>query len=232
MLISHRYKFIFIKTKKTAGTSLEIALSRYLGARDVITHISPEDEQLRQQSGGLGPQNFYLPLSTLQPAHWAQWLRTRQRPYFYNHMPADEIVRHVSASVWQHYFKFCFERNPWDKVISWYYWEHKQEPRPPLDAFIQAGRASDLAAGGGSSLYTINGKLAVDKVYRYEDLPAALQDLKDRLGLPEVPDLPHAKGQYRQDKRPYQTRYSPVNRQMIAGLFADEISRLGYRFEE
>lgn len=49
MIISHKYKFIFLKTKKTAGTSFEIALSRYLGEDDVVTPISPECEALRQE---------------------------------------------------------------------------------------------------------------------------------------------------------------------------------------
>jgi len=230
MLISHRYKFIFIKTKKTAGTSLEIALSRYLGPGDVITHITPEDEVLRQQWGGCGPQHYYLPLTRLNGKDWQQWLRSGQRPYFYNHMPASEISRYVSQDVWQHYFKFCFERNPWDKVVSWYFWEHKEEPRPGLEAFIQAGRARDLAAEGGSSLYTLDGKLAVDKVYRYEDMQAALADLAERTGLPEIPDLPHAKSQFRQDRRPYQALYNPQTRDLVAQEFAGEIARLNYEF--
>ena len=57
MLISHRHKFIFLKTQKTAGTSLEIALSAFLSKQDVIAPLSrkwpwlSDDESTRRQPG-------------------------------------------------------------------------------------------------------------------------------------------------------------------------------------
>ena len=60
MIVSH--KFIFIKSKKTAGTSMEIALSRYCGDRDIITPIIPETKQELAEMGFKDAQNFKLTL--------------------------------------------------------------------------------------------------------------------------------------------------------------------------
>ena len=40
MIVSHKHKFIFLKTKKTAGTSIELALTKLCGDDDIITPLT------------------------------------------------------------------------------------------------------------------------------------------------------------------------------------------------
>jgi hypothetical protein len=56
MIVSHEHKFIFLKTKKTAGTSIELALSALCGPDDVITPLTTIDEALRE--GKRGARNW------------------------------------------------------------------------------------------------------------------------------------------------------------------------------
>jgi hypothetical protein len=42
LIISFRHKFVFIKTLKTAGSSIEASLNEFLGAEDIATPIFPE----------------------------------------------------------------------------------------------------------------------------------------------------------------------------------------------
>lgn len=63
MIISHKHKFLYIKAQKTAGTSIEIALSNICGESDIITPISRVDEEKRKSLGYLTAQNYYIPES-------------------------------------------------------------------------------------------------------------------------------------------------------------------------
>lgn len=213
MILSHKYKFIFIKTKKTAGTSIEIALSKFCGPTDIITPITPADEIIRARLGYRGPQNY----------------SSSQGP-FYNHIAAREIAEKIDPAVWETYYKFCVERNPWDKVVSWYYWENRTEPRPSLSQFIRSGRAALVGGPGGFNLYTINDRIVVDKVLLYENLQQEMETLALRLNLPEVPRLPNAKAEFRVDKKPVTAFYGEQDRNTIATIFSREISLFGYAF--
>ncbi|MFT6153738.1 MAG: hypothetical protein ACJA1X_001083 [Bermanella sp.] len=215
MIISKRHKFIFIKTKKTAGTSLEIALSKICGPDDIITPISPTDEATRQQLGYRGPQNHQI----------------NGKESFYNHIGADQIEQYVDAEMWNTYYKFCFERNPFDKVVSWFYWEHQQtNPKPSITEFIESGHASLVGGPGGYDLYTKNNQLVVDHVCRFENLQRELDNIEKHLNLPKIPPLPRAKSQFRIDKRPYQEILSDKDKDNISQIFKREIDMFNYSF--
>ena len=56
MIVSHSHRFIFIKTRKVAGTSVELFLSQFCGEEDIVTTLGP-DEKLRE---GMGARNYWV----------------------------------------------------------------------------------------------------------------------------------------------------------------------------
>lgn len=229
MIISHRYRFIFIKTSKTAGTSVEIALSRFCGPDDIITPISRVDENLRRRLGHRGPQHYLAPLGDYQPRDYARLLLGIRKKRFFNHISAKRIRAELDPSVWEGYYKFCVERNPWDRLVSLYYWRCKSGNRPSMAEFLDSEVPLALK-NNGANLYRIDGEIVVDRVCRYENLAEELEAVRLHLGIPEPLELPRAKGQFRKDKRSYREIFGEAERARIAELFSDEIALLGYEF--
>ncbi len=225
MLISHRYQLIFVKTRKTAGTSIETSLSRFFAEEDVITPIAADDEAERRRLG-IVPRNYHVPLSGYRPRDFVNLLRGRRRRYF-NHIPARQIRAHLGNKIWNTYFKFCVERNPWDKVVSQYHYLNKDgEYRDLADFVARAALWSDYER------YTIRDELAVDQVVRYENLQEELIEVCRRVGLPYDGWMPKAKGGFRQDRRHYTEVLGPAEQEHIRQRFAAEIDLLDYRFSD
>jgi hypothetical protein len=224
MILSHEHRFIFIKTNKTAGTSIEIALSKFCGPDDVITPISPDDEALRRSLGYRGAQNYRV--GFFRGA--GHYLRFGQWPRFYNHMSAEAVRRLVGEHIWDGYFTFCFERNPWERAVSLFHWRTRNAEVADFDEFIRAGMLDRLKRKG-SDLYTRDGEILVDRVCRYEQFDDELTALSEQIGLPERLEPPHAKGITR-TRRPDPV-IRPEHVEHIAHQFRFEIERFGYRFE-
>lgn len=231
MILSHNHKFIFIKTKRTAGTSLEIALSKYCRENDIITPILPDDEKIRKILEYRGPQNYEIPYFHYSLKDWGRLFLKGRRPRgFFNHISARMIQERLKPQVWKNYFKFCFERNPWDKMISWYYWENQRQPRPSISEFLETDRAYQVGGPGGIDLYMIDDQIAVDKIYLFEDLSSALHDLIDQLGFSDGLKLPWAKTKSRKDNRHYREILSDDDRDKITHAFYKEIELFNYQF--
>jgi hypothetical protein len=91
MIVNHKYKFIFIKTQKTASTTLEIALSQLCDSNDIITPITPSDENYRKELGFQTAVNYNIPFSKYSKIDFLKLIYLQQRKKFYNHMSCLEI---------------------------------------------------------------------------------------------------------------------------------------------
>lgn len=219
MIVSHRYKFIFIKTSKAAGTSLEIALSQYCDDGDIVTPISKKDEATRQALGYQGPRHYREPLGELALGAVAPLA---------NHSGAKHARKFLGEKVWCEYFKFCVVRNPWDRFLSFYHWRYPSEHRPSATDVLVSTEANKLIKLG-YELYTQDGEVLVDQLLRYENLGAEIKQLAPRLGLPGPLQLPLAKGSHR-PKSSCVDDLSLSEKLMIQKLCEREIRLLGYSF--
>jgi hypothetical protein len=230
MIVSHQHEFIFIKTRKTAGTSIEIALSQYCGPDDIITPMSEVDEAKRSELGFRGAQNYLADKSEYGFADWLRLLRGKSKRRFFNHVPAYIVREQVGSDIWDSYFKFTFERNPYDKAVSKYFWSTKKKQQPPeINDYLQGCEAYKIS---NWELYSLDGELAVDFVGKFENLAEDLEKVKEKLSLPGELMLPHTKGKTRKDKRHYSEVLNDKSRRRLDSVCQREIELLNYDWEQ
>lgn len=182
MLISHKYRFIFLKPTKVGGSSVEAVLANELGFFDTV----PPSEHYSdgQDFEGIRARNFRLLPRLSDP--WRQiGLLTRGQPLdsFGAHTTAKFVKKSLPNSVWNSYLKISIFRNPFDRAVSWYFWNSKAGYSAGVGFEEFLNRRMDLIASYRRQTY-IDNQYIVDFPLRYENLNEDFSELARNLGLP------------------------------------------------
>lgn len=259
MIISHRHRFIFLHCRKTAGSTVKTLLNAHLGPQDIqlgswadtIEAGGRYNRKVWTTIAGHGRSRALMLRGILGA------LRRGQRPqisqlvnaavkYPYTtrlaanppHATAAEI-RAFDPEAWAGYFTFCFVRNPYHHAVSDYYWRgrtgtggvdfeeflrRKLDPARPDPEHLVARPATNWP------IYTIDDRVAVDFVGRYETLAEDLARISERLGFDlQLDSVPRAKaGHRRRDPREI---YTDETRRLAEEIYRKEIDAFGYGFE-
>jgi hypothetical protein len=230
MIISHRYKFIFIKTHKTAGSSMEMALGPLCGPDDVVTPMESNE------SSGI-PRNYHeatLLGRTYAKSRLARKCLDRHSPllgkWYYEHMPAGRVRELIGEDIWNSYHKFCFERNPWEKVVSYYNWKKFGQGRelPPFrDYVMEKTHRLPLDA----RLYFDGKECLMDEVIDFKNFNVSFTAHCQRLGIPYNGQMPREKTNITSHKVDYSEYYTDETRLKVSECFEREIQLMNYSFD-
>lgn len=241
LLLSHEYGFIFIKTRKTAGTSIEIALSRTMGRMDIVTPIHHIDEAIRVMEGGYA-RNF-LAIEAIRPGFeimdrdQAQAFAKQNqgnfhiREKYFNHMTAMEVRRACGNLTWKRYHTFCVERIPYDRLISSYHFKKTRQSQLADMSFSEYIRDGDPNLPNYPMYSGPNGVI-VKEIIPYHELAQRLKQRMNERGMPFTGLDVHAKSGIRSDYRHWSEVISRGDRDFISINFEKEFEVLGMSPDE
>jgi hypothetical protein len=155
-------------------------------------------------------------------------------------------MKHASAAKYKKrfpdqfdaYFKFAFVRNPWDWLVSRYHWSRYRQrlitfefpeflDRLESGYELSAARWLRKALAPQVDRITIDGRIAVDFVGRFEQLRDDFHHVCNVLQLEDRPPLPHV---FRSDHACYTNYYDDEMKAVVERLYAVDIEAFDYRF--
>ena len=225
MIVSHKHKFIFVRTEKTAGSSLQLALARMCGADDVVTGTGP-----------LKHQTHWPRWTKVMPAGISPLRRMFPKQFgFHPHASISQIRDYYGEDVYKSYFKFTIERNPWDRQLSLYcHRKRKQHQTAPIkferDMRSPIYRSLHYTRLRNWEIYSIDDQVAVDYVIRFEDLETGVRHVFNEIGASGEIELPRLRTQFRRNKATYRDAYTPELRELVGSWYHREIAAFGYEF--
>lgn len=221
MLVSHLKKFIFLKTGKTAGTSVEEYFEPWClppGAYEAQHKRAAS--VTRQGMVGARGKEFHASAGGL-----------------ISHITAADLRARVGRDVWDRYFKFAIVRNPFSKVVSWYHFR------------LSDAQSAELARSGGGAVIEhfrawlqdgarlprdkgyceIEGVFALDFLMRFERLRGDLERVCGRLDIPFDPHaLPRRKMGKRSGFPDWPDYYDEISAEIIRERYRWEFDTFGY----
>jgi len=213
VIVSHRHQFIHAKAQKVAGTSLELALAQHCGHDDIIADAGAFDSSVDDDS-------------YVWPTRNAEGINSHETP--------AEIRRRVGDEVWSRYLKVVGIRNPWDMLVSFFYWWVNDEFRPAnmastFDRFLVWHLRSPLPSAG-LQFWVMDGVLWADVYVRFESLADDVAELFGMLGF-RFKGLPRLKTKRCAARSHYSAYYTDRMRDVVARRYAQVIRHFGYEFE-
>lgn len=206
MIISFRKNFIFIRTRKTASSTIETVLRKSLDSEDIYVGKG----MLRHPSGEAALSSHDENIA--------------------GHMKAEDIIKIVPGSFWNSCFRFTSERHPYEKAVSLAFYNFgKAQVRTGEDNFAEFLKTT-IERGRYRSFdqYTIAGKIVVDDFIRYENLVEDLNRIGQSIGVSIPEELPQKRTGFRTDRRPAREILSEEQRRQVFEICREEFELLGY----
>ena len=168
-----------------------------------------------------------------------------KHPIYPNHIiPTKLKVRFVKMGWnWEEYFKFSFVRNPWDRLVSYYYYTRpnrnyrllwrKRSPWNQINAlpFYEFIESLNYRKYGllnqWKFVFDEDNKRLVNFVGRYEDIEKSCSVICKKLGIEA--NLPHENITARKTKK-YKEYYNSQTKRIVAKVFQKDIDLFGYTF--
>lgn len=219
MIISHKHKFIFLKTNKTGGTSTEHFLSSLCGPNDIVTPIKHIHSD-KKTYGNLNSNHKNYEKYNLSE-HDSALIVSKKYPKLFN----------------LNYKVICNCRNPWSRYVSRFRFRffHKgQKPTFSIDSpsdfqfWLKNCQNSDPLKEV-TEFASVSNKVVVTDWIKLENINNDLKTFLKKLNLNIDKTLLNLKGNYKNQIN-YKDFYNEESKNLVTEYHKNDIEYFKYEY--
>jgi len=204
-LISLKHGFLFIHIPKTAGNSIQNVLKEY--SEEKVVSIAPHQD---------GVERFEV----------------RSDDYtIQKHSTLWDYQQQLGSDVIDRLFKFTCVRNPWDRMISFYFSPHRGAVSWDREKFIalvnEVKPGMNFVSSEDSAVTGKESFKNMDFYIRFEELDEGFKDVCQRI---EIPSIPLNQRNVSNHKH-YSSYYDAESLELVRERFCEEINFFGFKFK-
>lgn len=236
MIICHSRRFVLIRPRKVASSSVQGAFLPFLAKGDRVMRLDP------RELGLAGPIEATI---GYERSRWPLVLR--------QHSSLSRLVWVMGRQILD-YRIITLARNPWDKVVSEFFYDMRAanlqqrsvvEQRSEFEKWLRANaylsplrrlayriEGSDRRSRFEQSALCVHaGRFRADHVIFYEDLEGGVEAVGKALGLDlRLPERKAKAGIRSEASRDWRSFYSEASQTLVADCCRTDILRFGYDF--
>lgn len=201
-MLSLKKKFLFIHIHKTGGNSIHTALLPY------------SDDHKEDLPHSKVSKDFEI--------------KNAQFPTIRKHSSLKDYQQVLDKKIFDQLYKFACVRNPWERLISFYFSPHRNRQPWSREQFIEMMEVVPTSAEmltTGEQPRTLN----VDFVMRYENIKKDFSYVCEQIGLSNV-ELPH-RNKSTNKRKHFLSYYDQALFELVAEKYAIDIELFNYKMD-
>jgi len=232
VLVSHKYKFIYIKNVKTAGTTCQVIFSKYCHKEDISKHIEERiksEHSKKSKNGEINTSEGYI-------SNYGFFTNNDILPGPFAQHSRSILIKHKFYKYFDKYFKFCVVRNPYDRIVSRFYWDKKTNVISKDITFEEYIKDEDKKGRVNKmnddwfDRCTIYGKPCCDYYIKFNDLESGIKEVFDKLKIEDEYIIKNININENKKDKNYQEYFNNETKNIVYNNCREEIEYFNWKF--
>lgn len=221
--INHEKKAIFIHIPKTAGIYIRSTLDKYYGFDTFLCNREDHKEYCSTNMN-------------LNKNKQLTFCSNKGILKYYKTSKELSNILELDDEKWKDYYKFCFVRNPYSRIVSgWNYIQETENLNIDFDIYltykdiVSENEYSHVFLPQSANICDENDNKFINYVGEFENLEDEFRTILQNIGFSEKEIIHDTKNKNKREHGSYKKYYTQETLNMVNDIYKDDFDKLKYK---